>query len=358
VHFNITKKNNIADKSFRVAQLYDQFDLAEDSFEEHFEGDIDLDREWQIGVIVGKSGTGKSTIARELFADYFFTPKYKEKCVIDDFPKMESAELFNILSSVGFSSPPSWLKPYSVLSNGEKMRVDLARAICEKKEIIVFDEYTSVVDREVAQLGSYALQRAVRKTAKKFIAVTCHFDIIDWLEPDWVFNTDEMAFHYTRGCLRRPEIKIEVYEARGFWEMFRRYHYLTHSINKSNRQFVAFYNDKPVAIAAFLQTPHPAGVIMRGHRFVVLPDYQGLGIIKKLVDMGAQELHKKYKKVHINTSNKVFAKSEMKNKKWKLFHCGRNAPQQLEQLKKTDASHRNTYSFRWIGGTHAGVHQE
>jgi ABC-type Mn2+/Zn2+ transport system ATPase subunit len=166
MRFDITKKNDIADKSFRVAQLYDQFDLSENSFEERFEGDIDLEKEWQIGVIAGKSGTGKSTIAKELFADYFFTPEYREKCVIDDFPKMDSAELFSVLSSVGFSSPPSWLKPYSVLSNGEKMRVDLARAICESKDIIVFDEYTSVVDREVVQIGSYALQRAIRKTKK------------------------------------------------------------------------------------------------------------------------------------------------------------------------------------------------
>jgi len=105
-NFDIVKKNTIENKSFRVAQLYDQFDLNEDSFEEHFKGGIDLENEWQIGVIVGKSGTGKSTIAKELFSEYFFTPKYKSKCVIDDFPKMDSTELFNTLSSVGFSSPP------------------------------------------------------------------------------------------------------------------------------------------------------------------------------------------------------------------------------------------------------------
>jgi ABC-type lipoprotein export system ATPase subunit len=341
VRFDIVKKNNIADKSFRVAQLYDQFDLKEDNFEEHFEGDIDLEKEWQIGVIVGKSGTGKSTIARELFADYFFTPKYKAKCVIDDFPKMDSTELFNTLSSVGFSSPPSWLKPYTVLSNGEKMRVDLARAICEKKAVIVFDEYTSVVDREVAQLGSFALQKAVRRQNKKFIAVTCHYDVIDWLEPDWIFSTDSMEYQYTRGLVRRPKIEIEVYEARGFWEIFRRYHYLTHNIHNGSRQYVAFYNDNPIGLAAYLHTPYQYGSIMKGHRLV--------GLAKKLQNIVAGELSKKHKKIDFTTSQKGFAKSCLYDPCWKLIHSGRQSPQVIKTMRQRDSANRNTYSFRWVG---------
>lgn len=355
MHFNITKKNAITDKSFRVAQLYDQFDLREDSFEEHFEGDIDLEKEWQIGVIVGKSGTGKSTVAKELFADYFFTPEYKALCVVDDFPKTDSAELFNILSSVGFSSPPSWLKPYIVLSNGEKMRVDLARAICEGERIIVFDEYTSVVDREVAQLGSFALQKAIRKSKKKFVAVTCHYDVIDWLEPDWVFSTDSMEYQYTRGLVRRPQIEIEVYEARGFWEVFRRYHYLMHNIHNGSKQFVAFYNGRPIGFCAYLHTPYLYGSIMKGHRLVVLPDYQGLGIAKKLQYIVARELSKKHKKVGFITSQKGFAKSCLHDPCWKLIYSGRQSRQVMKTMSRRDSSQRNTYSFRWIGATN-GVH--
>ena len=29
---------------------------------------------------------------------------------------------------------------------------------------------------------------------KKFIAVSCHKDILEWLEPDWTFCTDSMIF--------------------------------------------------------------------------------------------------------------------------------------------------------------------
>jgi ABC-type lipoprotein export system ATPase subunit len=361
-HFDIVKKNRIENKSFRVAQLYDQFDLNEDSFEEHFEGDIDLDKEWEIGVIVGKSGTGKSTIARELFADYFFNPKYKEHCVIDDFLKMDSAELFNILSSVGFSSPPSWLKPYSVLSNGEKMRVDLARAICEKKDIIVFDEYTSVVDREVAQLGSFALQKAIRKRGKKFIAVTCHYDVIDWLEPDWVFSTDSMEYQFTRGLHRRPQIKLEIYETRGFWELFRRHHYMNHGLNKSARTFVVFHGGKPIAHLGMLKIPMGKGrYVYMGHRGVTLPDYQGMGIFQKTQNLIAKHLRetdKKFEYVLAITSNKIFAKSLMKNPEWRLMRAGHAGLRPAEtkggqknwaRMRKSSSHNRNTYSFRYIG---------
>lgn len=75
------------------------------------------------------------------------------------------------------------------------MRCDIARAMLEDNEMFVFDEFTSVVDRNVAQIGSFALQKAIRRNDKKFIAVTCHFDVQDWLMPDWVFDTDSMTFH-------------------------------------------------------------------------------------------------------------------------------------------------------------------
>jgi outer membrane receptor for ferrienterochelin and colicin len=52
------------------------------------------------------------------------------------------------------------------------MRVDLARSILEDREIVAFDEFTSVVNREVAKTGSYAISKAVRKMNKKFIGLS------------------------------------------------------------------------------------------------------------------------------------------------------------------------------------------
>jgi ABC-type ATPase with predicted acetyltransferase domain len=156
---------------------------------------IDAD-DWQVGVIVGRSGSGKTSIAKQLFPDdYIRSFDYTNKCVLDDFPqKMETNEITKMLCSVGFASPPDWLKSYDCLSQGEKMRVDIARALCLEQPLIVFDEFTSVVDREIAKISAFAISKAVRRSKKKFIAVTCHYDVVDWLDPDWVFSTDTMEF--------------------------------------------------------------------------------------------------------------------------------------------------------------------
>lgn len=211
--FDIVKK---ADPhiTFRVSSVMNAFDLQTKNIVERFKGNINIEnKKWNVGLIVGGSGTGKSTIAKTCFPnEYLYRFEYKEKSVVDDMPKDKSIkEITRAFTSVGFSSPPSWLKPYNVLSNGEKMRVDLARCILEEKEMFVFDEFTSVVDREVAKTGSYAISKAVRRLNKKFIAVSCHKDIIDWLEPDWVYDTDKHQFFFVKISIKNQTSKSTLY---------------------------------------------------------------------------------------------------------------------------------------------------
>lgn len=88
------------------------------------------------------------------------------------------------------------------------MRVDIARALCLDKPLIVFDEFTSIVDREIAKVSAFAISKAVRRSTKRFIAVTCHYDVVDWLDPDWVFCTDTMEFSRKKV---RPPVELQVY---------------------------------------------------------------------------------------------------------------------------------------------------
>lgn len=163
-HFDIVRRAQPSE-SFRVKSVMGSYDMTVAKTEEHFAGDIDLPAKWNIGLIVGRSGTGKTTIARELFGDCIIDGyQYTHESILDDMPAGASVqEISRALTSVGFASPPSWLKSYAVLSNGEKMRCDLARAILEKRDLFVFDEFTSVVDRTVAQVGSFAMQKAIRR---------------------------------------------------------------------------------------------------------------------------------------------------------------------------------------------------
>lgn len=234
-HFDIIRRTQ-PKKSFRVANVIGTYDMQTSKIEEHFVGDLDLPEKWNIGLIVGRSGSGKTTIARELFGDYIIDKyDYTNDNILDDMPSgVPMTDIYKTLNSCGFSSPPSWLKPYSVLSNGEKMRCDIARACLEQRDMIVFDEFTSVVDRTVAQIGSFALQKAIRSNSKKFIAVTCHYDVQDWLMPDWVFNTDTMTFQsfsVEEQKKNRPSIELRIHEVsqaqdkERMWNVFRKYHY-------------------------------------------------------------------------------------------------------------------------------------
>jgi hypothetical protein len=144
-----------------------------------------LPNKFKIGVIVGTSGSGKSTLLKKFGTEE--QPIWKpNKAIISHFESPDDG--INKLGSVGFNSIPSWYKPYTVLSNGEKFRADLARKL---KSGAVIDEYTSVVDRTVAKAASMALSRYVKTNDIENVVIsTCHHDIVDWLEPDWVLNTD------------------------------------------------------------------------------------------------------------------------------------------------------------------------
>ena len=230
--------------------------------------------EWGIGLIVGPSGTGKSILLSEFGTE---TPGEwnPNKAVCSHFEDAEDAE--DRLSAVGFNSIPSWLKPYHVLSNGEKFRADLARQLGDGA---VIDEYTSVVDRNVARSCSVAINKYVkRKGLKNLVFASCHYDIIDWLEPDWIFDTDTKTCE-DRRLLRRPDIEVEVLpcgvEA---WSMFREHHYLTGDINSGAHCWIAIWNGRPIGFSSVISMP--SGSLKRAwreHRTVVLPDFQGLGV--------------------------------------------------------------------------------
>ena len=141
-------------RSLGVEQVAGIFDVAlEQRASEHFWGELPAEEEdWQIGLIVGPSGSGKSTIARHAYGDRVYAGGDwpADRSVLDGFGDDRNiTEITHLLAAVGFSSPPSWVKPYQVLSNGEKFRWDLARALLAESDLVVYDEFTSVVDRTV-----------------------------------------------------------------------------------------------------------------------------------------------------------------------------------------------------------------
>jgi ABC-type lipoprotein export system ATPase subunit len=283
------------------------------------------EREWNVGLIVGPSGAGKSTVARELFNKQMIaqdTLKWShDKSLIDDFPKdMRIQDVTTLLSSVGFSSPPSWLRPFSALSNGEQFRVSMARLLAEQRDLAVVDEFTSVVDRTVAQIGSYAIAKTVRKRNQKLVAVTCHYDVEEWLTPDWTYQPATGEFSW--GSVQpRPQVELKfarvTHEA---WKYFSRHHYLDHNVSKAAKFIVGFVADRPAVLIAVLYQPHPStNNLYRVSRIVVLPDFQGLGVGNIALDMVGGAHVANGNRLNIVTSHPALIRSLNKGGTWKMM---------------------------------------
>jgi GNAT superfamily N-acetyltransferase len=187
------------------------------------------------------------------------------------------------LGAVGLGDVPAWLRPYQVLSNGERFRADLARIIAEKPRRVVIDEFTSVVDRQIAKVGAGAFAKSWRRASGQAVLLTCHYDVLDWLEPDWVFDTRDGAF--TRGSVqhRRPRLEVEIREGGWeLWPLFEPHHYLKLPRMAAARCYVAFIDGEPVAHIGMttksLSTKQGTTVEARACRLVVMPEWQGAGV--------------------------------------------------------------------------------
>ena len=119
-----------------------------------------FEEEFGIGVIYGSSGSGKTSILNQ----YGKETKIEwdnNKSVASHFDSVEDA--IERLGAVGLNTVPTWAKPRHVLSNGEGFRCDLARRLGSN---IVIDEFTSVVNRDVAKSCSLSLSKYVNNSCQ------------------------------------------------------------------------------------------------------------------------------------------------------------------------------------------------
>ena len=272
--------------SYRAARIKSLFN-AERGNRFDFSVDTDIDTGfWTIGVVVGPSGSGKTSIGRKLSKSRLYNLSRgwpSDKPIIDAIaPSGDFNAVTAALSAVGLGSVPSWLRPYPVLSTGEQFRAGLARLLLSGSSYVVLDEFTSVLDRQIAKIGAAAFQKAWRRHgSRRAILLTPHYDILDYIEPDWIIDTRDGR--YERSRLRRPSITVEIRQTTGHhWHYFKPHYYLDLPMPIAAHYFVATVQDDPVAHLAV--SPMFQCGYYRATRLVVMPEWQGVGIGPRFLD--------------------------------------------------------------------------
>lgn len=321
-------RNRCSDfNSYRAARVKSLFN-CETGADFSLDAELPLDAEgWQIGVIVGPSGSGKTSFGRAIWPDcgiYDGDLGWPEdKPIVEAIaPAGNFDDVTGALSAVGLGSVPAWLRPYKALSNGERFRAGLARVIAEGLDRVIIDEFTSVVDRQIAKVGASAFQKSWRRTQGRAVLLSCHYDILDWVEPDWIYDT--ASGELERGRLRRrPKLELEIFKTDGaYWPMFEPHHYLKLPRMVAARYYVGFVDGEAVCHIATSPKLEVGG--MRACRMVVMPEWQGAGVGMRFLnavcsmqfDPGVNQYAERTKAVYFHTSHPGLCAALRRDKRW------------------------------------------
>jgi len=321
----------------------------------------DLETKWNVGLIVGASGSGKTTLAHEMFGadcfDFEIDPKIP---VIDQFPESWSYDdCQKSLNGIGLSQVPCWIRPVNTLSNGQTARAIAALQLARNEDFVV-DEWTSVVDRTVAKSMSLSLGKHARKVDRKIVAVSCHYDVLEWLNPDWVIDCNKQKYIDRRllwqNYKRKEKLEFNIRPVkRDTWRFFSKYHYLSENLPGGLvRYFGMFHGKDQIGFICYANyTPkrkHQRRFKMHSNRVVIHPDYVGMGLGMKLVNATSKYMHDSGFEVYAKLSAKPLVRAREKDPRWSLQNVQRFTPKAGGNMdRKTgfrDAI--KTYSYRYI----------
>lgn len=340
----------------------------------HLRVRADLDTPYNIGLIIGNSGSGKTTLARHIWGpECFKTLLDPERPVIDQFDDNYCYdERVTALSGVGLGAPVTWIAPAKTLSNGQQARAECALHMMndlgqEPDAPSVVDEWTSVVDRTVAKVMSHSIQKHARKTGKTLVLLSCHYDVIEWLNPDWIIDCNTQEFTDRRllcpGYRRSEELVfgIRALSKTTSWHSFKKYHYLSEALppgktfcfglfteNEQQIGFIAFSN-----YVMWKQEHKDQGIpmVLHANRIVVHPDYCGFGLGSKMTDHCADYLQNSLGyDVQIKLSSASMSRSLSRNSRWELRDVKRN----IHNIWKNHEGRQGrmdvkTWSYKFLG---------
>lgn len=349
--------------SFRCVKAANSLDIDTSKKSVHeLDVQADIESSFNVGLIVGASGSGKTTLAKQVYGAEAFRPLLDEaRPVIDQFPDAYSYdECAAMLAGVGLTSVVCWIRPVYTLSNGQKARAECALQMARKDcSVIVIDEWTSVVDRTVAKVMSHCIQKHARKTNRQIVLLSCHYDVIEWLNPDWVIDCNKQAFTDRRALCpsfkrsERLEFELKKIDSSS-WKYFSRYHYLSDRVPGGlTRFFGLFHNGEQVGFQCFANyVPHRPGTArqMHSNRTVVHPDYAGLGLGIKVINASSFVMAKEGYDVRAKYSSTPVHIAMSRMPSWKLLAVARDTAEPGGSMLRKGGFRRHVkcYSYKFM----------
>ena len=280
-------------------------DTKKKSIHELIIKNIKLPENWNIGLVYGASGSGKTTMIKKLFGEDIFNIDIDENLpIIEQLPKeLSYDECAHLLTGIGLSSVPTWIRPLKTLSNGQRARAEAVLLMTKSNDVVFIDEFTSVVDRTVAKAMSVCIYKFAKRYNKKIVLLSCHYDILEWLKPDWLIDCNKQQFFTPQSedffFQEREKLQFTIREITNeSWSMFSKYHYLSEKIAGGKAHYFGlFHGDDQIGFQAFSNyVPKRKGQrwIMHSNRTVIHPDYVGLGLGVRLINNTAKYLMDKF----------------------------------------------------------------
>lgn len=253
---------------------------------------------FNVGLIVGSSGSGKTTLAKKIYGEDCMDEIIDlSKPIIEQFDKsLTYEECVAAMTGMGLTSIPCWIRPAYTLSTGQRARAEASLRLRQGNGPTVIDEWTSTVDRAVAKVMSYCVQKFARRSKKQVVLVSCHSDVIDWLNPDWVIDCNTQTYKDRRSMVgshkRTDQLRLDIKRCpKQVWKYFSKYHYLSSNLPQGKIfTFGLFNGEDQIGFTCFANYSWKDNKMMHANRIVVHPDYIGLGLGIKLTTEAAEVL--------------------------------------------------------------------
>lgn len=196
----LTLKCNIefstkAELTERTVAVCEAFGLGVDDAK-HFVVFDDFSLDFHKGDLVyvtGDSGGGKSLLLKAF--KRFFGDEAIELSDVEIDPNEvlvegvggDVKEAIEVLSLCGLGDAFLFLRKFCELSDGQKYRYKLAKLLDNKeKNVWIIDEFCATLDRVMACIIAFLIQRVSRKKGKTVVVATTHRDLVEDFQPDVV----------------------------------------------------------------------------------------------------------------------------------------------------------------------------